>query len=396
MSAPTPLNARRPVSVDVAVVGSGPAGSALSILLADSGINVMMIDETGRPRREFGECLPAAAKPMLTTLGLWSQFLRDGHLPCYGTRSYWGSDEARELDYREESLDCSWHLDRYVFNGMLLARARALGVSVCSPTRITGVERKKDGTWRLALTSPQDQWMSKARFVVDASGTSSSFASRLGVNRRVKDRLVVLSSILEGPMGHRDKDPDTYSTVEAVDSGWWYSALVPENRRIASFITDADLVSKKAPIGKHWLAKLKSSVWTRNHLKSHGYQMGSGPNWRHAGSSRLDQFSGKGWLAVGDAAFACDPLCSQGITGPLLSAFHAKDTITTLFRGNHEALASYAGLMDLTFEDYLALRGSIYTRENRWPKTSFWTRRRKTTPQTADSGLPQLIPYSLG
>ncbi len=395
MSAPNTLSQARPSSVDVVVIGAGLAGSALTVLLAEAGVNVIMIDETTRPHREYGECLPAAAKPMLTTLGLWGRFVKDAHLPAFGSRAFWGSEEPTEHDYRDEGLGCAWHLDRYLFEHRLIQRVGDVGARVCAPVRITAVDKTGGGSWRLSLASPMDQWVVAAKFVVDATGVASRFAERLGVSRIVKDKLTVLSCLLDGDPRYKDKD--SFTNVEAIENGWWYSALAPEGRRIASFVTDGDLLSKKETATHHWSAMMKRSSWTRNHLSTHGYRMGDAPRLKHSGTTRLERFSGKGWLAVGDAAFSCDPLCSQGITAPLLSAFHAKDTIVTLFRGNREASAAYADLMDLAFNDYLSFRLNLYNRETRWPEAVFWRRRRrKEKIRTGESGIPLLNPFSMG
>ena len=54
----------------VAILGAGPAGSALSILLARRGAEVTLFDDDRRPELLVGESLVPAAIPILKTLGL--------------------------------------------------------------------------------------------------------------------------------------------------------------------------------------------------------------------------------------------------------------------------------------------------------------------------------------
>ena len=77
-----------------------------------------------------------------------------------------------------------------------------------------------------------------AAFAIDAGGRTAPLARRLGAKRQVNDRLVCgwvhgrACSIGRG-VG--------LTTVEAVPDGWWYTAPLPEERRVLAFLTDADL-----------------------------------------------------------------------------------------------------------------------------------------------------------
>src|SRR5881409_3805981 len=54
----------------VAIVGAGPAGSALAILLARQGARVTLFDDGRRPELLVGESLVPAVVPILQRLGL--------------------------------------------------------------------------------------------------------------------------------------------------------------------------------------------------------------------------------------------------------------------------------------------------------------------------------------
>lgn len=47
-------------------------------------------------------------------------------------------------------------------------------------------------------------------------------------------------------------------------------------------------------------------------------------------SSKLEQGSGEGWFAIGDAAFSFDPLCSQGIFNAMATAMQLADLLIEL------------------------------------------------------------------
>jgi flavin-dependent dehydrogenase len=162
--------------------------------------------------------------------------------------------------------------------------------------------------------------------------------------------------------------------VEAVDYGWWYSAMVPDGRIVTAYMTDADLYAGGARhSANYWHKQLAKGVHTSSRLD--GYALDSGPFVSAANSARMDCIAGRNWLAVGDAASALDPLSSQGVYAALQSGLHAGRSIERHLRGDRLALQKYASHVKKGFTEYLRIRKSFYKRELRWPNSAFWQRR---------------------
>src|SRR5437762_7632837 len=90
----------------------------------------------------------------------------------------------------------------------------------------------------MRVATPQGPQHLAARFAIDAGGRGASLARRLSVQRLVTDRLVcgwVHGSARRTGLGAG------LTVVEAVEDGWWYTAPIPDNRRVLAFLTDADL-----------------------------------------------------------------------------------------------------------------------------------------------------------
>jgi len=107
---------------------------------------------------------------------------------------------------------------------------------------------------------------------------------------------------------------------------------------------------------------------------------GARPTVFAAGTQFLDHAVGVGWLALGDALMAFDPLSAAGITGALEDAIAAADMIARLLRqpsrGEADDLrAAYAARADAMLRRYLSERRAIYRREGRWAQSAFWQRR---------------------
>ncbi|MEH2043499.1 NAD(P)/FAD-dependent oxidoreductase [Nostoc sp.] len=219
----------------VAVIGSGPAGSTAAMLLAQSQISTLLIDRSDDMSWKVGEGLPPLAKPLLQKLGVWKQFIEDAHLPSYGNRSAWGSQELVDYDFIFDPNGVGWHLDRQKFDKMLTNVAVQSGAIKQSHAQVVGFERRQYDGWRLFLQSEGQQWHVDADFIIDATGRTSWFSKRQGNKRKHFDRLVGVVTLL-APTSF-STDCDSMTMVEATQDGWWYSALLPSQKLVVAYRT---------------------------------------------------------------------------------------------------------------------------------------------------------------
>jgi flavin-dependent dehydrogenase len=163
--------------------------------------------------------------------------------------------------------------------------------------------------------------------------------------------------------------------IEACAEGWWYSARLPDGWVAAALMSDGDIVSaKKLGQPENWLRCLQQTDQTRARLAPLDF---TGEKLRvyPAQSCRLSALSGAGWLAVGDAACAFDPLSGQGIYKALRSGQAAGETIAAFLEGDNLALPEYEARVIKQFDHYLLARQTYYALEKRWPESLFWQRR---------------------
>jgi flavin-dependent dehydrogenase len=169
-----------------------------------------------------------------------------------------------------------------------------------------------------------------ADFLIDATGRGAAFARSLGAK-------VVRDDTLFAHVFFIDKAiDDTYTTIEAAEDGWWYRAPVPGGKTVAMFVSDA----------RKYDARVVD-----------------------ASSFRLDRVTGDGWLAVGDAATALDPLSSHGLGNALFTGMRAAEAIVT---GDFAAYERAVGVM---WNAYVSRRRELYAQERRWPSSPFWSKR---------------------
>lgn len=352
---------------EVVVVGGGPAGAVAALVLARRGVSVTVLESRAAPERKVGECLPPNLSPLLRHLGLEDLLLRDGHLRSLGNRFVWGSPRPGERPFLAGTQGDGWHVDRLVFESRLAERAREAGAEWRRDCRFARCERSGTG-WRLEM---EDGGTLAAGFVADATGRTARLARRLGARRVRYDRLVGVAALLGSPA----PDADTYTLVEAVPEGWWYSALLADGRLAVAFMTDGDLLDPELREGDGWRRALGRTEATRARAEEHCYALQEPPRVLPAETSRLDAIAGDGWLALGDAAAAYDPLSSHGIGSAMGSGFYAGNAIAGLLAGEPEAGLAYLDVMQRSYGACLDLQRRHYAQERRWPGAPFWSRR---------------------
>jgi flavin-dependent dehydrogenase len=359
---------------DVVILGGGTAGCAAALALAKRGVPRVCVVEPGHgSAARVGESIPPDARILLQQLGVWEGFLEQGHEPCLGSCSSWGSDALGYNDFMINPYGSGWHLDRPRFDASLADRAVAMGVSLRAEGGFAGVEPLGDEGFRLTLSEPGAEPLD-ARFVVDATGARSVFARRLGATQLPLDRLMFVYGFFDVPEGAA---PSRLTMLEAVPEGWWYAARLPDRRLAVAFASDPETIQEGGLARIHgWFPRLLRTRHVAPRLSGCRLCPDSLVV-RAAPSFLLDQAAGDRWIAVGDAAAAYDPIASQGIYKALEGGLAAGEIAAARLDSPANRAHEYHAATAARFADYLAIRNHFYGLEERWADAPFWRRRRE-------------------
>ncbi|HYI70413.1 MAG TPA: tryptophan 7-halogenase [Skermanella sp.] len=363
----------------VAILGGGPAGCATALALHRQGIRDVLVIEAGTHEvRRIGESIPPDTGLMFRTLGIWDDFVAEGHEPCLGSRSAWGENRLGYNDYLYNPHGQGWHLDRRRFDAFLLSRIEGLGMGVLSGTGFDKAEPMAGGGYRLRLVGDDGAVTAlTARFVVDATGARGLFAHQRGAGRRRLDQMVVAAGFFHVPDGSRGSH---LTLLEAVEYGWWYAARLPGGEHVAALATDAALLKEGGlDQPQAWMERLATTRHVAGDVAGAVLMPDTLRVWPTP-SFLLDCPAGADWLAVGDAASTYDPLSSQGIHKAFVDAMAAAAVVAGLIeRGEAVESSGYAEGIAARFGDYVGNRNYFYDLEARWPDAPFWRHRRERT-----------------
>ena len=289
------------VSVDVVVVGAGPAGSAAAITAAMAGLKVLIIEREQFPRSAPGESLHPGVQPLLRQLGvedavLSAGFLRfPGHIVCRD-----GTDTFQAFGSDNDGPWLGFQAWRPEFDAILLNRARDLGVTIWQPCSDIAPLLSDETLYGVESANGTVE----AKFVVDATG-----------RWQLLSRWLNLRWTQHGParfawFGYAKGTPSVSVDVPRLNFGsdaWTWVARVRED-----LVQWTHLRHDNERPAADWLpSELKG-------MRAVGPINGADVTWRIA-----EHPAGPGYFLTGDAAAILDPASSHGVLKALMSGIQA-------------------------------------------------------------------------
>ncbi|MCS7312502.1 MAG: NAD(P)/FAD-dependent oxidoreductase [Acidobacteria bacterium] len=300
-------------SLDVVVIGGGPAGAAAAARLAQAGLSVTVLERHVDPRPKVcGEFLSPECSIYLGRIGAGEAFRCLPAVPIETVGLYWGR-RAVTADLNPPA----WGLSRFVFDDWLLQWASLCGAQVLQGYEATAVFRVDDGFCvRARHVRDLTEVEFRTRFVAGAFGVKSGAAvplAGLAPPHRQKGGFIAFSAHLRCPAVDRRVElyflERGYIGLASVEAGRVNLAGIVEPtffRRLgARFPTLLEYLTERNPAFRERLHG--ASDWTAFRATVHP---GFGPRRR----------VWNGVALIGDQAGCIHPFSGDGIGMALQSA----------------------------------------------------------------------------
>jgi flavin-dependent dehydrogenase len=336
----------------------------------------MVIERSRYDARRVGEHLSPEALPALRELDLEHVVLDAAHCSSPSIVSYWPARQASEHPYLFSPFGHGANLSRTAFDLSLAREASARGVNLWTgslPVRIEG----GPGEWSLRLRGGDQTGRERtlhAQFLVDATGRAAWVARRMGELPCRHDSLIGIHGLVVAPDRARENSHALW--IEAGENGWWYSAPLRNHEIVVVYMTDADLLAgETGGPDVVWRQRLREAPRTLERLR--GLELPAKVRVAPAQSQRLARVFGRGWAAVGDAAYAFDPLSASGIRKALEDGVAVSSAVAAALKADYALLEQYQQKIVDTFARYLTQKIANYRLVQDWPHAPFWQRRHR-------------------
>ena len=288
---------------DVAIIGSGLAGTAAAITLGKNNLNGIVF-EKGFPYKDkaCGDAFVPSAISILEELGLSATtFLTIGGSPFYSINLVADLDVLWNHSLKGET---GWMLPRK-FLDQQLREIVSEYFELEYGCRV--LEVKKENKY-LSLIFEQDKQIKSIRSVsaVIATGAENKLARNLGIcGKPINSASVSTYSACDLPSGEI-----TFDLTDLINRGYgWYFPMSGQSVN-AGVCSIGDIPFNLGALGRQYL---ESRGLFSDHTKWRG---GKGPLWSNRGNK---WHSDQGIISCGDAAGLIDPISGEGITAALFS-----------------------------------------------------------------------------
>jgi hypothetical protein len=316
----------------VAIIGGGPAGSALAFYLARAGLQAVLFDRPVRPPLVVGESLVPATVPFLRDLGIEDD-VRGYSTFKPGATFVLGPDEVMQFEFagvRGAKTTYSYNVPRDLLDASIAGAANKSGATVireaASLTRVAGSDRVELA--QETLDRADGCLDGQPDLIVDASGRARVFGRLFDLPVRPGDRNdTALFAHCDGVSllneGHVHTD--------LLEHGWSWRIPLP-GRMSVGLVMDSEVIRgfgesleeqfdnylKHDPLIARWGDAPKRVTRV---LKYSNYQQ------------VFQKGFGDGWALVGDAFGFVDPVFSSGL---LLAFDGARELSRAIVSGGDE------------------------------------------------------------
>ena len=328
---------------DVVILGGGPAGSTAATLLAQEGMDVVVLEKDHFPRFHIGESLLPATVSIFERLGVHDP-IRDAFVLKPGGKWLYGRKEVpgdfTRYDYKASFKEhpYSYLVERSTFDKILSDRSEEAGADVRFGTEVTDIIREGDRVVGVKCRNEAGEESEVfARLVIDASGLRSLIPSKLRIRKLTEPhRMGIYAQYAARPT--RDDVKAGWFIGQMFYDGWTWLLLLPDDRFSVGTVMTVDRFKKSGLSPTELLEKLVDENPLLNEGMTADRKRISDVMVTGNMGNSSERLCGEGWVTVGDAAYFIDPCYSSGVHIAMQSAEAVADLV--LHHPRNEAIPS--------------------------------------------------------
>ncbi|WP_454872499.1 NAD(P)/FAD-dependent oxidoreductase [Paraburkholderia xenovorans] len=323
-------------TVDVVIIGAGPAGAVAAALLRKVGRSVVVLERQHFPRFSIGESLLPQSMAYLEEAGMLQAVVEAGFQYKNGAHFIY-RDKSSAFDFRDKhspGWGTTYQVERAVFDDILIRCAAQQGADARFGHTVRAVQ-----TGAMPLVDVVDEadhaYQIEARFVFDASGFGRVLPRLLNLEAptRMPTRAAIFTHVQDGiPAGMTDRNKICVATHPEHRDVWFWMIPLAGGRSSVGCVAEASFLDVPEAARDAKLRALIQQEPTLNRL------IGNAPFLmpvRHIGgyAANVERLHGPGYALLGNAGEFLDPVFSSGVTIALRSAHLAVQTLNRQLDG---------------------------------------------------------------
>lgn len=317
------------LKTDIAIIGAGPAGAALSIFLAQKQIHHVIFDKADFPRDKIcGDGLSGKVVYYLKQMDndILSELNNrpDIAAPSWGVRFVAPNSKTVDIPFymekKEDNKPPGFITKRIDFDEMLKNRINPDYADLYLNSEVKSIEYVDDGVL-LKINKDNNEFICHSKMVVGAEGDRSIVAKKLaGHSMQPEHYYAGLRQYYENVSGmHVQNFIELHFIKELLPGYFWIFPLPNGKANVGLGILSSQI--KKKNIN---LKKTLQRILNDHHVISDRFKNAKPINdvqgWGLPLGSSRKKISGERFLLIGDAGSLIDPLTGEGVGNALQSA----------------------------------------------------------------------------
>ena len=303
---------------DVAIVGGGPAAAVCALELVRHGERVSLIHRGRNPIGQI-ELLSGRAGRLLEELLNKSLLELMSGVEVHETVSLWGTSSPVSWNAIRNPWGPGIAVNRDILDQTLRNIASHVGTHIFVDTVVSSIERKNN-LWQLHLQHGRTVTLLQCHFLGVATGRKDVH----WLQRTEKRQSSMLA--LTARLTSKSTENDHTLYLESARDGWWYSLPYIEGDSFVGYCIKTEAVKQRQiSLYELFLRGLRRTRLIADIVSVPSNRVPI--RGQLANVQTYDKISGPGWIAMGDAAFAPDPLSGTGIEFAIESAMSAARAI---------------------------------------------------------------------
>ncbi|MBP1204084.1 flavin-dependent dehydrogenase [Duganella sp. 1411] len=325
-------------SVEILIVGAGPAGSVAAALLRQQGRQVLVIEREEFPRFSIGESLLPQSMAYLEQAGMLRAVVEAGFQFKNGA-AFMRGGRYTDFDFRDkhsEGWGTTYQVQRAQFDHILAKEAARFGAEVRYRHEVMNIELGANGAPALVTVKNPDgeTYQVRAGFILDASGFGRILPRLLTLETpsNFPVRGAIFTHIEDGIRGGFDRNKIRVTVHPQHDDVWFWTIPFAGGRCSQGVVAETSFLDRYQGTPTERLqailaeepslsALLADAKWDTPARQIVGY------------SANVEKLWGPGYALLGNAGEFLDPVFSSGVTIAFKSASLAAAALQRQFAG---------------------------------------------------------------